>query len=397
MAADRRRIVHVIRAKPPGEIGGADAHVVDLAVAQRLRGDDVAVVCLGPTRLGDALRSNGVPVAQTDSMSMVSWVRLLRAVLRSDRTDVVHSHGYRADLVAMLVHRFVRRSKQPTWAVTAHGFIRTSYGLRVLTRLDEFALGRADVVIAVSSSEATRLAQLTRRQVHLVPNGVRPATVLSRVAAKTELGCDPQRRLVGFVGRLTPEKRPDLFLDMAEIVACSHPDIEFVVIGSGPMSGDLQRRAAAGEARVVLTGLMPNAGTLMAAIDVLVCPSDSEGTPRVVIEAMLAGIAVVASDVGGVPDLIHHGHTGILVRPDSPVDVATAVSGLLHSEAHADSIGKCARAFATERFTAERMAAAVTATYPERSNRTRHGLHGRNDRPARAAADVMAATETPSR
>ncbi|MGH3713101.1 MAG: glycosyltransferase family 4 protein [Micromonosporaceae bacterium] len=358
------RITHVIRAKPPGELGGADLHVLDLAAAQVRQGHDVRVILLGPAEISGSLRERGIPSLQIDSMSMVDWVRALRLALRADPTDVLHTHGYRADIIAAVIRPLLRGVPRWRSVVTVHGFIRTSPGLRVLSRLNESVLRQADVVIAVSSAEAQRLAKLLRRPVCFIPNGVAGQDSVPRARAMAKLGSEPSRRVVAFLGRLSPEKRPDLFVDMAGIVARDQPATDFVVIGSGSLLSEMQQRAAAMTgSHVVFAGLVSNVASLMEAIDVLVCPSDTEGTPRAVIEAMLAGVPVVATRVGGVPDLIADGQTGVLVEPGSPSALAAAVNRLLRDETWARAIGDHARALALTSFSVEDMADRVAEAY----------------------------------
>ena len=357
--------VHIIRAKPPGELGGADLHVLELSAQQLTRGERVLVVCLGPAEVCTSLRDRGVPHLQIASMSMVRWIVALRSVPLVHPPVVLHSHGYRADIVAMLMRLVVHGRRRWTWAATVHGFIRTSPGLRVLTWVDELLLRRADLVIAVSAAEARRLSGLLSRPVELVPNGVAPRLQAPRREGRARLGSsDPSRRLVAFVGRLSPEKRPDLFMEMAVIVAREDPTADFAILGTGPMLRELQKRSDARLAgRVLFAGLVPDAAALMSALEVLVCPSDHEGTPRVVIEAMLAGVPVVATRVGGVPDLLMDLRTGLLVEPGSAAALAAAVLSLLRDPVSARSIGATAKEDATERFSAHRMEARTHLAY----------------------------------
>lgn len=362
MNVDHLRITHVVRAKPPGELGGAESHLFDLATAQLAAGHNVRVVLLGPAQIGRALRER-VPTVDTDSMSMAAWLWKLRTELRTNRPDVLHSHGYRADLIAASLRPL--GGGAPRWAsvMTSHGFIRTSLGLQILTQLNERALLWADVVIAVSSAEARRLATLLRRPVDFVPNGVARVEQVPRVQARAALNSDPARCAVAFVGRLSAEKRPDLFVDMAAIVAREQPGTDFLVIGTGSLLERIKQRAAAAGVHVVCVGLVPNAASLMSAPDVLVCPSDTEGTPRTVIEAMLAGVPVVATRVGGLPDLITDGQTGFLVEPGCPASLADAVVRLLRDPAAGRKIGIRARADAAHKFSAQLMADRVTDAY----------------------------------
>ncbi|HUC27879.1 MAG TPA: glycosyltransferase family 4 protein [Streptosporangiaceae bacterium] len=362
MSSNHLRITHVVRAKPPGELGGAESHLFDLATAQLAAGHDVRVVLLGPAQIGGTL-SERVPTVGTESMSMAAWLWKLGIELQANRPDVLHSHGYRADLIAASLR--LLGSGAPRWvsAMTAHGFIRTSLELQMLTRLNERALRWADVVIAVSSAEARRLAALLRRPVDFVPNGVARVEQVPRVQARAALNSDPARRAVAFVGRLSAEKRPDLFVDMAAIVAREQPGTDFLVIGAGPLLERIKQRAAAVDANVMFMGLVPNAASYMSAIDVLVCPSDTEGTPRTVIEAILVGVPVVATRVGGLPDLIIDGQTGLLVEPGCPAPLAEAVVRLLRDPAAARKMSSQARSDAANRFSAQLMADGVTGAY----------------------------------
>lgn len=370
MTGERLRIVHAIRAKPPGEIGGADLHVADLAGQQTARGHEVTVVCLGPAELTGVLRDRKIPHIAVPSMSMLDWTRRLSAAVALRTPDLVHSHGYRADLVVDAVGRRLFGKAPWSSAMTAHGFIRTSVAMRALTRANEHVLRRADTVLATSVAEAERLGRLLGRLVTFVPNGVAPFATVPRSTALTALGIATSR-CVAFSGRISPEKRPDLFLEMAGLLAYEYPDTSFAVIGSGPAADRLRKLAnAGGIPRVVITGLLPESASLLSGVDVLVCPSDTEGTPRVVIEAMHAGVPVVATRVGGLPDLISDGRTGVLVEPGSARSLAGAVGALLDRPAVAAQIAERAQAIAARRFSAAAMEEETARAYA-------HGLKGR--------------------
>jgi glycosyltransferase involved in cell wall biosynthesis len=364
MAGDPLRITHLIRAKPPGEIGGADAHLLDLASAQAMDGHDVRVIFLGPAQLSGAVRDRGISVVNIASMSMAAWVRGTREAIRAQAPDVVHSHGYRADILAALLRPLTPSSARWTLVMTVHGFLRTSWGLRLLSWLNERALRSADVVIVVSSIESQRLTAMLRRIVTFIPNGVARAELLPRAQACRRLGTNPARRTVAFVGRLSPEKRPDLFIAMAALVARDRPEADFLVIGSGAQQREtVQQAAAMPDLPVTFTGLVSEVASLMEGIDVLVCPSDTEGTPRVVLEAMSAGVPVVATRVGGLPDLIVDGETGFLVPPNSAAALAGPVTRLLSDEPLYRCISHGARTHAEREFSGAAMATRVTATY----------------------------------
>ena len=138
--------------------------------------------------------------------------------------------------------------------------------------------------------------------------------------------------MVGFAGRLIREKGVDVFLRAASLVAGVVPEARFVVIGAGRLRGELE--ALAGdlgllEERVRFLGFRDDAADLIAALDILAVPSRSDGTPLVVGEAMIAGVPVVVSRVGGLPDQVTHRQTGLVVDPEDPEGLAAALVSLL--------------------------------------------------------------------
>jgi len=148
--------------------------------------------------------------------------------------------------------------------------------------------------------------------------------------------------LVGVVAQLKPEKGLRTFLEAAAQASQLLPDVRFVVVGDGPLRGQLEALAqrAGVDRRVRFLGFRSDARALVELLDVLVVPSLSEGTPLVVLEAMAAGIPVVASAVGGIPDQIRHEKEGLLVPPGDSAALADALIGLLRDPARARDLGE---------------------------------------------------------
>jgi glycosyltransferase involved in cell wall biosynthesis len=215
---------------------------------------------------------------------------------------------------------------------------------------------------------------LRRKPVYYIPNGIRVPS--SRIVQDR---AGPPRHLA-FVGRLAPEKRPDLFLRVTAELTREFPDLRATVMGSGPLAGAL--RSLAQELRIddicTFTGLVDDVERRLRAVDVLVSLSDSEGTPRAVLEAMSQGVTVVATGVGGVPDLITDGSTGILVPagPAAAAAAVTAIRSVLADPARLHAIGRAAGQSLRSGFHVESMADQVRAVYdsvlssrPDRLNR----------------------------
>jgi glycosyltransferase involved in cell wall biosynthesis len=163
---------------------------------------------------------------------------------------------------------------------------------------------------------------------------------------RSELGIDPGAPVVGTVCALRPQKALEVLVDAAVPLSRRFPDLQVLIVGSGSEAEMLERRI--GElgltATVRLVGHRSDIPDVLQAFDVGVCCSDFEGTPLSILEYMEAGLPVVATRVGGVPDLIASGEQGLLVEPRDPAGLASAVSGILDDPARAAAMGAAGRA-----------------------------------------------------
>jgi glycosyltransferase involved in cell wall biosynthesis len=254
-------------------------------------------------------------------------------IFREWRPAVVHSHGYRADLLAGPAAGALGLPRVSTF----HGFTGGGWKNRLYEHLQIRAARRSDAVIAVSAPIRERLlrSRLSLDRVHLIPNALaRRDAVLDRAAARAELGLAPEATVIGWVGRLSPEKGPDVLL--RAVPHLGDPSWQVSLIGDGPLKSELlqvgdQLRIAD---RVRWHGLIPDAARCYAAFDCLVLSSRTEGTPIVLLEAMAGGIPVIATRVGGIPDVMREGE-GLLVAPDDPAALAIAVQMALTDRAGA--------------------------------------------------------------
>ncbi|HEY7070958.1 MAG TPA: glycosyltransferase family 4 protein [Acidimicrobiales bacterium] len=372
-------VIHLIQPQPPGSIGGADLHIADLAEAQREHGETVPrVLAIGNDDYTDLVRARGV--AASTASGVGDLVGRLGAVLaRQPGPAVVHSHGYEGDFAAArsrLARHRTADGRRPVYVATAHGWVRTGPRLRTKTVVDHGCLRLFDAVITSCPRESERLARRPGLPpVRFVANGVRVPAPTDRRVLRDRLGVAPDRRVVGFVGRLAPEKRPDLFVDMAARLVPDHGDVHFALFGGGPDLAATGRRVERRDLghRVHVAGYWPDAAAILSGLDLLVCCSDAEGTPRAVIEAMAYGIPVVATRVGGVGTLVADGLTGRLVPRGDAAAAARAVAALLADPATAARYGAAGRERVAQQFTLERMRAAVAAVYAETQARARKG------------------------
>lgn len=239
----------------------------------------------------------------------------------------------------------------------------------------------ANRVVANSRAAADRLMleRVPAAKIVVIPNGLDTRRWNTRHAR-------PRPRIVTMVANLRPEKGHDVLIDAAATVLARFPDARFEIVGGGPELGALIRRA---EARGVLKaftffGHCDDVAARLQQADIFVLPSRSEAFPNAVLEAMAAGLPIVASGVGGVCELIDHGQTGLLVPPGNPQALGERIGQVMADDHLAARLGIAARARAETRYSFDRMVSAFEAVYL--SELTRRGvLHAPRPRLAHTA------------
>jgi glycosyltransferase involved in cell wall biosynthesis len=275
----------------------------------------------------------------------VGYIREARTVIarcEGSGPGVLHTHGFRADVTdggpaALLGY--------PTVS-TVHGFTGGGWKTRAYERLQLRVLRWFGGVAAVSRPIEETLvgAGVSPERVALIPNvWTRELPAFSREKARTRLGIEEGEWAVGWVGRLSPEKGADVLI--AALAHLDDPEVIAVVVGDGPDRTDLKSRAAAagvGE-RIRWAGVIPHASRLFPAFDTFALTSRTEGTPMVLFEAMSCEIPVVATAVGGVPDVVGPGEA-LLIPADDPVALAGALGGIRGDPGSARDRSAAARA-----------------------------------------------------
>ncbi len=340
------RVVQVIA---PAPFGGAESVVRLLAEELPHAGCEVLVAALVGQQQAhpwvSQLREHGIRVEPvgSDGGGLLSEPRRLRDLCATFGADIVHSHGYRADIVAMLA----ARGRLP-WVSTVHGFTNISARVRVYWHLDRLSLRSSQLVIAVADRVRDELVAsgISPARVQVVRNAPRPGTPLGRAEARRELGLVTDGLAVGWVGRFSAEKGPDILVD---VVRRLHAPCTLVLVGDGPLREQTLQALGTLDDTVGVrwVGVRENVGRLMPAFDLLILPSRTEAMPMVVLEAMSAGVPVAGFDVGDVRHAVNESTGWLVARGD--------VDGLAHAtnEALADP---------TLRATKGGAAAALTAT-----------------------------------
>ncbi|MGH7803387.1 MAG: glycosyltransferase family 4 protein [Candidatus Binatia bacterium] len=282
--------------------------------------------------------------------------------MRRFRPDVVHTYTAKAGAVGRLAAKL---AGVPVVVHTFHGHVFRGYFDRFRTSLfigiERMAARWSDVIITLSPELRRELVEIYRiapaDRVVVLPNGL-DLEALARTprrhgAFRRELGIPAEAPLVGIIGRLVPVKNHALFLEAAARVRRERPDAHFVVVGDGELREELEARIPALRLRdhVTIVGWRRNLSTIYSDLDVLVLTSVNEGTPLTVIEALTAGVPVVATAVGGVPDLLEHGRLGRLVPPGDATAVAAAIVDTLREPTEPSPI----RATIAERYGIDRL------------------------------------------
>jgi len=325
----------VAHAIAPAPVGGAECVVSDLC--GELSGLGVRVHLL--LTLDAGAREHPWPVRNGDAVSVHPLRFPPRSYLREraeagswmqvHRPDAVHTHGYRSDVIL----GGVARSLGIPTVTTVHGF--TGGGVRswIYQQLQLRAMRKCDAVVAVSEALRKELSRdgIHPERLHLVPNARRtPERILDTQEARLDLGLPPEGFHVGWIGRVSREKGPDVMLRALHglVSETGAVPVHATFIGDGPERPALIRHAEELEmsGSVHWLGIVPDAARFIRAFDVIVLSSRTEGTPIVAIEAMLAGVPLVATSVGGVPDLAGHGERALLVRSEDPDGLRAAIT-----------------------------------------------------------------------
>lgn len=315
-----------------------------MRVATILDGADTA----GAFRAGLEAKGVGVTPLVLPGRAYLRERTLFGQLCRELRPDIVHTHGYRPDIIDAGVARALH---VPT-VTTVHGFTGGGFRNRCYEWAQQRAFREFDAVVAVSAPLEQRLARsgVHTRRLHVVPNAYDADPVESRAAARRSLGIAADAFVAGWVGRLTREKGADVFVG-ALAHSGAPAGLHAAILGDGAERASLEARtrSLACARRIGWHGVIRNAARFYSAFDVFVLSSRTEGTPIALFEAMAAGVPIVATRVGGVPDVVTKAEA-LLVPSDDPAALAAAIRAVHDDPAAAARRARSAAAVLRERF-----------------------------------------------
>jgi glycosyltransferase involved in cell wall biosynthesis len=323
----------------PAPAGGLESVVATLAIGQKARGHRVRVISVigqgEKPGLHTRLETGGVEIepielpARSYARERGEYRRLFRAI----HPDIVHTHGYRPDVLAGGIAGSLGIAR----VTTVHGFTGGDWKNRLYEFLQLRAFQRFESVVAVSRPLAGKLQRrgVSPQSLQVIPNGFDASSApLARPEARAMLGLPSVGTVLGWVGRLSREKGLDVMLEA--LARLENQSLILSVLGTGAEREHLEEQAKnlGLSGRVQWHNLVPEAGRLYRAFDTFVMSSRTEGTPISLFEAMAADVPVVATAVGGVPDVLRDSE-GWLVSPEDPTALAAAIDRVLSDPAEA--------------------------------------------------------------
>jgi glycosyltransferase involved in cell wall biosynthesis len=354
----------------PG-VGGGEVVLLRMIEVARAAGAETTLVCLPDAEVGRRAAAAGSAVVHHDLLPPGVLVRLpaLRRLVRDLHPDIVQGSGMLTNLlVRMIAPRtaaVVNTVQVLPDAAGSDGRVLGAWARAVARRV---ARGRADRFIAVSDAVKRGLvaAGVPADRVRVLYPAVDIDALISS-RGHTPAGLPEGHPLVGMLGRLEPVKGVGSFIAAAARVHESVPEASLVVAGDGSERPGLEPRAAA--AGVTLIGDVSCASGFLDALDVVVVPSLSEAFGLVAAEASALGKPVVATSTGGLPEVVEHGVSGLLVPPRDPAALADAIVRLLGDPAMRTRMGEAGQRIVRERFGLERMADELVAVYRDVAGR----------------------------
>jgi glycosyltransferase involved in cell wall biosynthesis len=299
----------------------------------------------------------------------------LYILLIKERPTIVHTHTSKAGLLGTLA---AKMAGIPFLIHTPHGHVLWDYfgplKTKIFIFLERLTSRVTGKIIALTNSEKEdylkfRIAEEDRFVVifsGVKLNKFKESLFSEKQNFKKELGIPENSPIVGTVGRLVPVKGPESLIKAAKYMLSKYPDTFFIFTGDGYLKQDLENKAfkMGIKENIIFLGWRDDAAKIISAYDVFVLPSLNEGMGRVLVEAMALGKPIVASNIGGIPDLVTHGKNGFLVPPKNPKELAKYIQILLEDKEKREKMGLAGKEMALN-FSAENMVEKIEELYEE--------------------------------
>ena len=309
----------------------------------------VAAFWRGPERpwqFREAVQATGVPfhiLPQRFAFDPLV-INAAKKVVFDQKINLLVSHGYKAHVVCFAL----RQLTGLPWVAFSHGWTSENLKVEVYNLIDKGMVRFADRIIPVSESLANRLhlGKRLRQRTEVIANAVDPIdTTQEFLDLRQHYGVLESEDLLGLVGRLSPEKGHRFFLEAFKAIATVAPQVKALIVGEGQERDAITRfiHHYGLEKRIILTGYQKDVSSFHQAFDILVLPSLSEGMPNAALEAMVFAKPVIASNVGGIPEVVIDGETGLLVEAKNPATLAAAMLDLIENREKRLEMGRAGK------------------------------------------------------
>ena len=320
------------------------------------------------------LHRSGQPQADLRALNQ------LTSFFRTHKYDIVHTHSAKAGTLGRIA---ARRAKVPIiihtfhsfgWQVTQTAHTRpTQLAVSSLKKwfyilLERYAASISDALITVSElnkQEAINMNLAPPEKFTTIYSGIdlnHFKVNVDRINQCRSLGLSPNQPIIGTIGRLSTQKAPLDFVAAAKIVLQQKPNLQFIMVGDGPLASEV-RSAIGAEQRIKVLGYRDDVPRILSVLDLFILSSLWEGLGRALTEAMIMNVPVAATAVDGVPELVTHQETGLLSPPGDPARLAENMIWLLDHPAEAHRMRQCARNRVVPTFSAERMVEHIETLY----------------------------------
>lgn len=355
------RVLELIRTAS----GGMKQHYISLAKGLKGAGFEVLAACNFDATTMEELRDEGIKVCPfhlpgeiQPHMDAIRAVEIANMIVKHG-VDVLHCHGFKAGVVGRVGAILAGCPK----VYTVHNSVLSSFhGMRrtMLSKIEKALTRRTEGIVAVSNAlklELERECGIPGDKVTVIYNGISLPLVGKGQNVRRRLGIKPEAVVVGSVARLIPSKGIHYLLDAIPLIKNCCENVCFMIVGDGPYERALKMRTEdlGIEDDVIFTGYVTPVWDYLDAMDVFVLPSLSEGLSVSILEAMAMGKPVIASSVGGIPEIITHGKNGYLVPPGDPAALACAIICLIKNAHLRESLACKGRERVMTHFLVEKM------------------------------------------
>lgn len=266
----------------------------------------------------------------------LSVILEIRKILFKDKINILHSHGYKADIYNYLATINTNVKK----VATCHNWLGDSYKMSFYSLIDRFALKKFDYVVAVSAQirEILINSKIPKEKISIISNGI-DINEFKNISAsiRSDLGIKDNEVVIGTIGRLSEEKGHKHLLNISRSIFKEHPFVIFLIIGDGNLKNYYEKKYS--EQFIIFTGFRTDIAALLRSMDIFVLPSLTEGLPIALLEAMAAKLPIVASDVGAIPMVVKNNESGYLVPPGNEKVLKRSILSLVKNKEKREKFG----------------------------------------------------------